>query len=138
MTQMPNDITTNKFLGYFSIGLGLLELVAARRMRNALGLPIPSAVLRGFGARELAAGLGILTYPDNPGPVWSRVGGDVMDIAVLASGLTRANPNRGVTIGAIAAVLAITALDVAVASALQGRERRALQTARRTRVKRIA
>lgn len=135
MNQIPNDITTAKFLGYFSLGLGLLELVAARRLRNTLGLPVPSAVIRGFGAREVAAGLGVLTYPDNPAPMWSRVGGDVLDVAVLASGISRANPNRGVALGALAAVLAITALDVAVATALQQRKGRALRTAQRTRIK---
>ena len=133
-----NDITTAKFLGYFSIGLGLVELVAARRLTAVLGLPIPSAVVRGFGAREVAAGLGVLTYPDNPGPVWARVGGDVLDIAVLASGLGRGNPNRGIAIGTTLAVLAITALDVATASALQHRSSRALRTAQRTRIKQAA
>ena len=133
-----NDIQTAKFLGYFSIGLGLVELVAARRLTAILGLPIPAAVIRGFGARELAAGLGVLTYPDNPGPVWARVGGDVLDVAVLASGLGRGNPNRGVAVGATLAVLAITAVDVACAAALQQRQGRALKTAQRTRVRRIA
>ena len=133
-----NDIQTAKFLGYFSIGLGLVELVAARRLTAILGLPIPAAVIRGFGARELAAGLGVLTYPDNPGPVWARVGGDVLDVAVLASGLGRDNPNRGVAVGATLAVLAITAVDVACAAALQQRQGRALKTAQRTRVRRIA
>ena len=133
-----NDIQTAKFLGYFSIGLGLVELVAARRLTAILGLPLPSAVIRGFGAREVAAGIGVLTYPDNPAPMWTRVGGDVLDIAVLASGLGRDNRNRGVAIGATLAVLAITALDVACATALQQREGRALKTAQRTRVRRIA
>ena len=133
-----NDIQTAKFLGYFSIGLGLVELVAARRLTAILGLPIPSAVVRGFGAREVAAGIGVLTYPDNPGPLWARVGGDVLDVAVLASGLGRDNRNRGMAIGATLAVLAITALDVACAAALQQREGRALKTAQRTRVRRIA
>ena len=55
-----NDIQTAKFLGYLSIGLGLVELVAARRLTAILGLPIPAAVIRGFGARELAAGLGLV------------------------------------------------------------------------------
>lgn len=133
-----NDIQTAKFLGYFSIGLGLVELVAARRLTAILGLPIPSAVIRGFGAREVAAGIGVLTYPDSPAPMWTRVGGDVLDIAVLASGLGRDNRNRSVAIGATLAVLAITALDVACAAALQQREGRALKTAQRTRVRRIA
>lgn len=133
-----NDIQTAKFLGYFSIGLGLVELVAARRLTTILGLPIPSAVIRGFGAREVAAGIGVLTYPDSPAPMWTRVGGDVLDIAVLASGLGRDNRNRSVAIGATLAVLAITALDVACAAALQQREGRALKTAQRTRVRRIA
>ena len=132
-----NDIQTAKFLGYFSIGLGLVELVAARRLTAVLGLPISSAVIQGFGAREVATGIGVLTYPDNPGPLWARVGGDVLDVAVLASGLGRSNRNRGMAIGATLAVLAITALDVACAAALQQRGGRALKTAQRTRVRRI-
>ena len=133
-----NDISTAKFLGYFSIGLGLVQLVAAPRLKAVLGLSVPSAVIRGFGAREVATGLGVLTYPDNPAPLWARVGGDVLDVAVLASGLGRGNRNRGIAIGATLAVLAITALDIATASALQHRSGRAHRTAQRTRVRRIA
>lgn len=133
-----NDIRTAKSFSYFSLGLGLVELVAARRLTAILGLQVPSAVIRGFGAREVAAGIGVLTSPDNTGPMWARVGGDVRDVVALASGLGRDNHNRGVAIGATLAALAIPAQGVACAAALQQREGRALKTAKRTHVRRIA
>ena len=130
-----NDIELAKFLGAFSIALGAAELVAPRPLIRALGLPRSSALVRGFGTREIGAGIAILTMPDNPGPVWARVGGDALDLAVLALALLPGNRRRGAAAAATAAVLAITVLDVLCATSLMGREAGALRTAQRTRVR---
>ena len=129
-----NDVQLAKYLGYFSIALGVTELVAGRRITQLLGLPVSPALVQAFGAREIGAGLAVLTYPDSPGPVWSRVGGDVLDLLVLGSALRRGNRQRTVAMGAIFAVLAVTTIDLACASALAHRQGRARRTARRTRV----
>lgn len=106
-----NEMKVARGLGWFSIGLGLTEVVAGRALGRALGMEDRTWVLRAFGVREIAAGVAILAM-DNPGPgVWARVGGDVMDLAALVSGFTEDNPERGNLAAAIATVAGITALD---------------------------
>ena len=64
-------------LGLFSIGLGLAELLAPRSVARAIGMPDASdGILQAFGAREIANGVAILSQPENPFWLWSRVGGD--------------------------------------------------------------
>lgn len=128
-----NDIQLSKFLGWFSLGLGTLELLASRRIAATLGVAGPRLV-RAFGAREIAAGFMVLNKPDTAMPVWGRVAGDAMDAAVLVTGLRAGNPQRGGAKAALLFVLGATALDMAVAAALSRREQQALVTARRTRV----
>ena len=128
-----NDIQLSKLLGWFSLGLGAVELLASRRVAAMVGVGSP-VLVQAFGAREVAAGLMVLNKPDTALPVWGRVAGDAMDVAVLASSLGRRNRRNGAA-GALLFVLAATALDIAVATALTRREQTALRTARRTRVR---
>jgi hypothetical protein len=128
-----NDIQLSKFLGWFSLGLGTLELLASRRIAAKLGVGSPGLV-QAFGVREIAAGFMVLNKPDTATPVWGRVAGDAMDAAVLATGLGSGNPQRGGAKAALLFVLAATALDVVVAAALSRREQQALVTAHRTRI----
>ncbi|MBN9523072.1 hypothetical protein J0H58_31920 [bacterium] len=48
------------FLGLFSLGLGLWELTDPRGVAEASGVPYPG-ILRAYGVREIASGLGILS-----------------------------------------------------------------------------
>jgi hypothetical protein len=102
-----------RFLGWFSIGLGTAQLVAPRLLCRAVGAdPEGSSplVMRLMGARELAHGGGILASR-RPAPwVWSRVGGDALDLALL--GLVAVRNRRARTAIAIANVLAVAAPDV--------------------------
>jgi uncharacterized membrane protein len=107
-------------LGWFSIGLGLAEIAAPRRVARAIGVRDDDRsrhTLRAFGLREVASGVGILTRPRPVRPVWSRVGGDLMDLAFLGRSLRSrgARPER--IAAAAAAVVGVTVLDV-----LTGRE----------------
>ena len=67
-------------LGWFSIGLGMVELLAARPLGRALGMEDRSELLRAYGAREIVTGVGILTQPDPTPWIWGRLGGDVLDL----------------------------------------------------------
>src|SRR5436189_4659708 len=107
-------------LGWFSIGLGLAERLAPRMLSEQLGMEGKEALLRFYGAREIAAGIGIL-MSGNPGPwIWGRVAGDALDLATLATGLGNDNPRKGNVAFALAAVAGVTALDGITAQALTG------------------
>jgi hypothetical protein len=105
-------------LGWFSIGLGLAELLAPRALARCLGMRGAEGLLRFYGLREIGAGVGLLLARD-PGPwLWGRVAGDALDIATLATGLEDDNPQRGAVGVALAAVAGVTALDIVCAQSL--------------------
>jgi hypothetical protein len=72
-----------RFLGWFSIGLGVAELAAPRVIRKVIGGG-NTRFIRLMGIRELGHGTGILTRPRPTNFVWSRVAGDTLDVAALA------------------------------------------------------
>src|SRR4051794_10179284 len=71
-------------LGWFSIALGLVQLLAPRAVCRMVGVPLAPTAVRLCGLRELACGVGLLTQ-ESPG-AWTkvRVAGDAMDLAALA------------------------------------------------------
>jgi hypothetical protein len=102
-----------RFLGWFSVALGVGEAVAPRAMARLIGAdPDGRAplVIRAMGARELAQGVGILVRPRPTGWLWARVAGDGLDLSLL--GLVLARRRRRRTLAAIANVAAITVPDV--------------------------
>jgi uncharacterized membrane protein len=102
-------------LGWFSIGLGVAEVVAPGKIAELIGIRKRDArlgMLRTFGLREIAAGVAILSRPKEPGWVWGRVAGDAVDLAYLGSALASKRANRTRVATATAAVLGVTALDV--------------------------
>jgi uncharacterized membrane protein len=106
-------------LGWFSIVIGTAAVLAPRALGSLAGVSRQrGGLVRSIGVRELAAGAGILTRR-NPAPwLWSRVVGDVMDLAVLATGLRPGNPGGGRAAYSIAAVAGVLALDALAASHL--------------------
>lgn len=104
-------------LGVFSIALGVTEIFASRRITRALNAEGHEALVKGFGAREIAAGAGLLQSPAHAVRVWNRVAGDGMDLAALALA-ARKTPRRGAVWGALAFVVGATILDIVVARGL--------------------
>lgn len=99
-------------LGWFSIGLGMAELFAPRAVARMTGLHHDhSFLLRASGIREITMGVGILSDRRPAGWMWSRVGGDALDLAFLAGALTNSQGNRKRTAAAILAVAGIAAVD---------------------------
>lgn len=98
-------------LGWFSIALGLAELVGARPLARTLGIK-STALIRAFGLRELAAGVGVLSQ-ERKGPwIMARIAGDVLDVAVLGAAMTRRNRRRRNAALAMAAVAPVVLLDL--------------------------
>ena len=81
-------------LGWFSIGLGLTELLAAPKLTRALGAEGKENVVRAMGARELAHGVLCLSVNNDYG-AWTRVAGDMIDLAGLAALYRDDNPQKG-------------------------------------------
>jgi hypothetical protein len=105
-------------LGWFSIGLGLAEVLAPKTLARWLGMPESKPILQAYGVREISTGIAILTSK-NPQPwVWGRVAGDGLDLATLASGYSKPDANKANISLAIAAVVGATLLDVVCAQSL--------------------
>lgn len=108
-----------KGLGWFSIGLGLTELLAPRAIANISGVSnTRTGLIRLYGLRELASGVAIFSQKKPAEAMWSRVAGDVLDLASLSLACTAADAKRGRITFATANVLAVTALDVVCARQL--------------------
>lgn len=112
-----------KGLGYFSIGLGLMELLMPAQVGEMIGVSNRyRAFLPILGLREIAHGAAILSQQKPTEGVWSRVGGDVIDLAYLAAAFAGEENNKNRLTGATIAVLGVTALDVMCAQALSGED----------------
>jgi hypothetical protein len=105
-------------LGWFSIALGVMEVMAPKKLARSLGMEEHDKTIFAYGLREIATGVGILTSKDPTPWIWGRVGGDALDIATLAGRMHRDNPKRENVTLAMAAVLGATAMDVYCAQAL--------------------
>jgi len=108
-------------LGIFSIGIGIGQLLASRRIASALDAEGREGVIKGFGLRGIRTGVGLLRSPGQGAHIWERVNNDSMDLAALGLLAARAPRNRAVW-GAIAFVGATTIADILLARALDAQE----------------
>ena len=108
-----------KGLGWFSIGLGLTELLAPRAIASISGVSNRrTGLIRLYGLREIAAGIMIFSQQNPAAGVWSRVAGDALDLASPGAAAASPDSNKGRLAFATANVLAVTALDVICAKQL--------------------
>jgi uncharacterized membrane protein len=126
MQRGLNEKQLARGLGWFSIGLGMAEILAPRSLTRLVGVKREhNTLVRFLGLRELTSGIGILsglrTERRPSGWLWSRVGGDALDIALLSAALASPKANRGRVLTATAAVAGVTALDVICAQQLSRR-----------------
>jgi uncharacterized membrane protein len=71
-----------------------------------------------MGLREIASGVGVLTQRQPSGALWSRVGGDALDLALLGAAAISPRSNRGRIALATAAVAGVTFVDYLCAQQL--------------------
>jgi len=107
-------------LGVFSLALGAAELLAPRRTSRNAGLKAGDLTMRAYGAREMAAGVGLLVAKNKTPWLWARVAGDVLDLATI--GATRRDRQRAAM--SLAAVAGVTLMDVMAARTLQAEAKR--------------
>jgi hypothetical protein len=108
--MMPVDRVTEA-LGWFSLVLGLAEVLAPRLVTRALGATKPTLV-RSYGVREIAAGMGLLAGHRPRFWLWARVIGDALDLMSLARTLGRGNAHRRTAAAALGSVVFVTLLDI--------------------------
>jgi uncharacterized membrane protein len=118
---MGNSEAAARALGWFSLALGAVQLAAPRAFARAVGFRGGAAsvlLTRAAGVREVGAGVGLLTQARLAPWQWARVGGDLMDLALLGAGLTSEEHRRGRLAAALGAVGGITAADILTAGNL--------------------
>jgi hypothetical protein len=117
-----SNIKLARSLGWTSLAIGAVEIAATRWLENEMGVGDHHTLIRSFGIREIAAGFTILSQPGMnqtlANGLWARVAGDAVDLAML--GIAAPSTRRPSGLIAIAAsVLAVTGLDIFVATRIQ-------------------
>ena len=112
-TNMPSLPTS---LGIASVALGLSELLAPHGVARVAGVVATERsrrAIRFLGAREGGHGAAILL--GSPRLVWTRVAGDVLDVALLAKALRSPGADRRRGAMAMGVLAVIGAADVRAA-----------------------
>jgi hypothetical protein len=130
---------TAEGLGWFSLGLGVPQLLAPSLVNRIAGIrdDVGSRTAqRIVGMRELAAAAGILGM-SRPDPwLWARVGGDAMDLMLLGRAWGRRHDSTPRLLAATASIVGVTAIDlltaVTMTNGLTARRRPMTKTAATT------
>jgi uncharacterized membrane protein len=101
-----------KALGWFSIGLGALELLAPRALNRAIGVGDQPVVTRLIGVREIVTGVGLLSERAPGWWTFARAAGDAMDLALLGAATRSPDADPKRIAAAATSVLAVGAVDV--------------------------
>ena len=105
-------------LAFFSVGLGLGELFASRRIARTLGTEGGERLIQSFGVREIAQGAALFHKPESAARVWVRVAGDLLDLAALATAARSDTTRKNAVYGALLFVAGATMIDILSARAL--------------------
>ncbi len=117
--QRPDGLA--RALGIFSLGLGVTQLVAPRALGRMIGVGEHPELMRGLGMREITSGVGILSNERTAEWLWTRVAGDVMDLALLSRALDDEDGDRRRVFGAAAAVAGALLIDAYAAQRMTRR-----------------
>ena len=114
-TTISEKDGVTSFLGWFSIGLGLAEVLAPQSVARLIGVHEKrhTKLLRAYGVRELAAGVAILARPKPTYWMWNRVIGDAVDLGTLGRAMRADDVDTRRLRMAMLAVAGVTALDIA-------------------------
>ena len=122
MTFAPG-VGMARMLGWFSIGLGVAELVCPESISRLSGVK-SHRIIKLAGLREIATGVAALSCGRPTIAMWGRVVGDAMDLAVLADAMVdNDRESRQAATKAAIAVGGVTALDFMAATELTAASR---------------
>jgi len=109
-------------LGWFSIALGVSQILAPSAMARLVGTrdnERTRKTMLALGLREITAGIGILSQDRPKGWLWARVVGDAMDLALLGRAFSAPRNDRGNLTFSTAAVAGVMALDWLTARSME-------------------
>ena len=110
--QRGPAVTLARGLGWFRIGLRLIEAFVPRVITGWLGMRGQEPIVRTYGVREIGKGIGILPSKDPALWIWGRVAGDILDLATVAPHLRGGHPDKDNVVRALAALVGVTIVDV--------------------------
>jgi uncharacterized membrane protein len=118
----------SRALGWFSAGLGAVQLIAPGRLLAACGIAPTGGrrvLTRIIGVRELLVVPGLLTGSRPFGWLAARVAGDAMDVVLLTRALRARDTRTGTVMTVLGAVVGVTLVDIAatIAARRASRER---------------
>lgn len=125
MQSAPTDSlrTTNErhaqLLGLFSVALGISQLAAPDEVATLIGVkPRPRTrwTLRALGVREILSGVGVLANRTSAGPLWARLAGDTVDLALLGAAFGGRGSASGRLLATTTAVAGVAVLDAYAAA----------------------
>lgn len=77
-------------VGWFGVGLGLIELFAPKLIQDLLGMRGNTLLLRLFGVREIVTSVPLALTNTRAPWLWARVVGDVLDVGCCCAASKRA------------------------------------------------
>ncbi|SAL00279.1 hypothetical protein AWB77_06105 [Caballeronia fortuita] len=106
-------------LGFFSLALGTAQLLAPRTVARMCGVRVSPDLVRLYGLREIACGIGILSSRDPSPYLMARIGGDALDLMTLATApRERSQGAHTRALGGLLNVAGVTALDARAVTSL--------------------
>jgi uncharacterized membrane protein len=107
-------------LVWVSLGLGLAEVLAPKRVQKLVGIKRGnhSTLIRLAGVREIGHALLLLIQSRPLTGIWSRIAGDAMDLGLLGAAYTMPRVQKNRVSAATVSIVGITALDALTAAQL--------------------
>ena len=128
-SSLPAVDRFGRALGWFSLGLGLMEMVAPQTVTRTLGMEGHEGLVRAYGAREIGAGMLSLSTERSLG-LWSRVAGDALDIGTVVTIAGRNGRKRGAVCLTLAVLAGVAAVDLLAAQAVTAKHSRGARSPR--------
>lgn len=122
-SSLPAVDRLGRALGWFSLGLGMMEMLAPRTVTRTLGMEGHEKLVRAYGAREIGAGMLSLSTERSLG-LWGRVAGDALDIGTVVAVAGRNERKRGAVGLALAVLAGVAAVDLLAAQAVTAKHSR--------------
>jgi uncharacterized membrane protein len=116
-----NETRLARGLGWFSIGLGVSQLVAPNIVARTIGIRANKRSRTAMfivGLREIASGIGLLSTRKPASWARLRLGGDIIDLALLSSAFRtrRVTEDSARTTAAVTAVAGVMLIDMLAAA----------------------